>query len=121
MAALGTVAKKQKQLKCTKTDEWTQKIGYIYTVQDNSEIKDETMTFPVTGKKPEAIKGSEARQGKASLTGHHFRQNLEMDANELHYKRETGSQTEKRNRCVPRKKRGRGQGVISWFRSIIAH
>ena len=30
--------------------------GYIYTMQYYSEIKkDETMTFPVTGKKPEVI------------------------------------------------------------------
>ena len=56
MAALGTVAKIQKQLKCTKTDEWIQKMGYIYTMQYYSEIKkDETMTFLVTGKKPEVI------------------------------------------------------------------
>ena len=51
MAALGTPAKTQKQPKCMKTDEWIQKTGYIYTTQYNSEIKDETMTFPVTGKK----------------------------------------------------------------------
>ena len=56
MAALGTVAKIQKHLKCTKTDEWIQKMGYIYTMQYYSEIKkDETMTFLVTGKKPEVI------------------------------------------------------------------
>ena len=56
MAALGTVAKIQKQLKYTKTDEWIQKMGYIYTMQYYSEIKkDETMTFLVTGKKPEVI------------------------------------------------------------------
>ena len=56
MAALGTIAKTQKQLKCTKTDEWIQKMEYIYTMQYYSEIKkDETMTFPVTGMKPEVI------------------------------------------------------------------
>ena len=61
MAALGTVAKIQKQLKCMKTDEWIQKMGYIYTTQYNSERKEETMTFPVTGKKPEVIILSEVR------------------------------------------------------------
>ena len=56
MAALGTITKIQKQFKCTKTDEWIQRMGYIYTMQYYSEIKkDETMTFPVTGKKPEVI------------------------------------------------------------------
>ena len=95
MAALGTPAKTQKQLKCMKTDEWIQKTGYIYTTQYNSEIKDETMTFPVTGKKPEVIILSEVRQGKTSIVGYHFWRNLKMDTNALYYKRETGSQIKK--------------------------
>ena len=90
MAALCTVAKTHKQHKCMKTDEWIQKMGYIYTTQYNSERKEETMTFPVTGKKPEVIILSEVRQGKTSITGYHFWWHLEMDTNELHYKRETG-------------------------------
>ena len=54
MAVLGTIAKTGKQLKCTRTDEWIQKMWYIYIIQYYLEIKrDEIMPFPVTGKKLE--------------------------------------------------------------------
>ena len=56
MAVLGTIAKTGKQLKCTRTDEWMQKMWYVYIMQYYSEIKrDEIMPFPVTGKKLEMI------------------------------------------------------------------
>ena len=56
MAALGTIAKTRKKLQYTRTDGWIQETGYIYPVQYYSDThKDETMPFPVTGKKPEVI------------------------------------------------------------------
>ena len=56
MAVLGTIAKTGKQLKCTRTDEWIQKMWYIYIIQYYLEImRDEIMPFPVTGKKLEMI------------------------------------------------------------------
>ena len=60
MAALGKIAKTGEQLKCTRTEEWTQKMRYIYTMQYCSDTKkDEIMPFPVTGKKLEVINLSE--------------------------------------------------------------
>ena len=57
MAALGTIAKTGEQLKSTRTDEWIQKLRYVYTMQYCSDIKkDEIMPFPATGKKLEVIK-----------------------------------------------------------------
>ena len=38
MATLGTIVKTGKQLKCTRTDEWIQKM-WIHTMQYYSEIK----------------------------------------------------------------------------------
>ena len=63
MAALGTTAKTEEQLKCTRTDEWIQKMRCIYTMQYYSDInKDEIMPFLVTGKKLEVIKLSEVTE-----------------------------------------------------------
>ena len=60
MAALGTIAKTGEQLKCTRTDEWIQKMRCIYTMQYCSDMKkDEMLPFPVTGKKLEVINLSE--------------------------------------------------------------
>ena len=39
IAALFTIAKIGKQLKCPLTDEWTKKIWYIYTMEYYSAIK----------------------------------------------------------------------------------
>ena len=95
MAAPGTIPEPQKQLKCTRTEEWLQKTGYIYTIQYYLEInKDEIMPFPVTGKKPEIITLSEVSEtGRRGIIGDYFWWNLKMDTNEYHYKRETASQT----------------------------
>ena len=60
---IGTITKTQKQLKCTKADEWRQKMGYMYTMQYYSDIeKDEIMPLLVTGEKLEIIILSEVYQ-----------------------------------------------------------
>ena len=67
MAVLGTIAKTGKQLKCTRTDEWIQKME-LYTIQYYSEIsKNKTMPYPVPGKKLEVIILSEVRQGMTGV------------------------------------------------------
>ena len=48
-------------------------MGYIYTMQQYSEIKKvEIMPFPVIGKKSEMIMLSEVRQGKTATIVHHL-------------------------------------------------
>ena len=39
IAALFTIARTRKQPKCSSTDEWINKMGYIYTMEYNSAIK----------------------------------------------------------------------------------
>ena len=49
MAALFTIAKIWKQLKCPLTDEWVKKMWYMYTVEYYSAMKmDEIMPFTAT-------------------------------------------------------------------------
>ena len=73
MATLGTIAKKWRQPKCRRTNEYIQKMGYIDTLQCYSDIKKDGITpFPVTGKKLEMIILTEIRQEKTSIIGYHF-------------------------------------------------
>ena len=91
MAALGTIAKTGEQLKCTRTDEWIQKVRYIYTMQYCSDIKkDEIMPFPLIGKKLQVIKLSEITDKRKddSITS----VGSKMDTNECHYKMQRDSQ-----------------------------
>ena len=49
IAALFTIAKTWKQLKCPSTDEWIKKIRYIYTMEYYSTTnKNEIMSFAAT-------------------------------------------------------------------------
>ena len=49
IAALFTIAKKWKQPKCPLTDEWIQKMWYIYIIEYYSAMKkDEIMPFAAT-------------------------------------------------------------------------
>ena len=82
-------------LQYTRADGWIQEMGYTYPAQYYSDIyKDDTVPFPVTGKKPEIITLSEVSEtGRRGIIGDYFWWNLKMDTNEYHYKRETASQT----------------------------
>ena len=55
IAALSTTAKTWKQPKCPLTDEWIQKMWYIYTVEYDSAIKqNKRMPFAATWMEPDS-------------------------------------------------------------------
>ena len=63
IAALYTIAKTEKQLKCLSTEEWIKKMWYIYTMEYYSAIKrKEIMAFAATWMDPEIIMLSEVNQ-----------------------------------------------------------
>ena len=67
-AALFTIAKTWKQPKCPLTDEWTKKMGYIYTMEYYSAIKkNEIMPFVATWMDLEIIILSEVTQRKTNI------------------------------------------------------
>jgi len=55
IAALFTIAKTWKQLKCPSTDEWIKKMWYIYTMEYYSAIKKKKMPFTATWMKLETL------------------------------------------------------------------
>ena len=75
IAALVTIAETWKQPKCPSTEEWIQKMWYIYTMEYYSDIKGKEITaFLATWMDPEIIMLSEVSQAmryqnqKLSLT-----------------------------------------------------
>ena len=68
IAALFTIAKTWKQPKCPLTDEWINKMQYIYTMEYYSAIKkNEIMPFAATWMDLEIITLSEVRQRKTNI------------------------------------------------------
>ena len=62
IAALFTIVKTWKQPKCSSTDKWIKKMGYKYTVEYYSAIKNETMSFAAIWVQVEVIILSEVSQ-----------------------------------------------------------
>ena len=70
IAALFTIARKWKQLKCPSTDEWIKKMWHIYTIEYYSVIKrNETELFVVRWIEPESVIQSEVSQKEKNKYG----------------------------------------------------
>ena len=68
IAALFTIAKTWKQIKCPSTDEWIKKMWYIYTTEYSLAIKkNEIMPFAATWMDQEVIILSEMSQRKTNI------------------------------------------------------
>ena len=68
IAALFTIAKTWKQPKCPLTDEWIQKMWYIYIIEYYSAMKkDEIMPFAAIWRDLEIIILSEVSQRKENI------------------------------------------------------
>ena len=97
IAALLTIDKTWKQLKCPSTDEWIKKMCYIYTMEYYTAIKKNgIMPFAATWMDLEIVILSEVSQ-MAEEKYHNIllicRILKKNDANELIYKTESDSQT----------------------------
>ena len=66
MAALFTIAKTWKRLKCPSTDEWIKKMWYIYTMEYYSTIKKNKMPFATTWMELETLILSEVTKRKTN-------------------------------------------------------
>ena len=110
LAALFTIAKTWKQPKCPLTDDWIKKMWYtyklycvVYTTEQNIiqlQKKNEKMPFVKTWTHQQIIILNE---GSRSQVPHNviYMWNLKYDTNELIYKTETDSQTQKTNLWLP--------------------
>ena len=95
IAALFTIARSWKQLKCPSTDEWIKKMWYAYTMEYYSAKKrNEIGSFVETWMDLETVILSEVRKRKTSTIYHiTYMWNLKYGTNEPIYKTETDSQT----------------------------
>jgi hypothetical protein len=64
ISALFTIAKVRKQPRCPTTDEWIKKIGYIYTIECYSTIRNNDVWFEGKQMQLEDIMLSEVRQAQ---------------------------------------------------------
>ena len=68
IAALFTIAKTWKQSKCPSTEEWIEKMWYVYTVEYYSAIKKkEIMSFVATRMDTESVILNEVRQRRRNV------------------------------------------------------
>ena len=121
IAALFTIVKTWKEPKCPLTDEWINKMWYIYTMEYYSAIKkNEIMPFAATWMDLEVIVLSEVRdyhtkwsqkerQTTYDIT---YTWNLKYDTNEPIYETEADSQTQRTDLWLPRG--SRGEGGMDW-------
>ena len=102
IAALFTIAKTCKQPKCPSIYEWIKKMWYIYTMEYYSAIKEnEIMPFAATWMDLEIITPSEVSQKEKDKYCITYMWNLKYDTNELIYKTETDSQTQRTDFWLP--------------------
>ena len=104
VAALFTIAKTWKQPKCPQTDELI-KMCYVYIMEYQPQNKNEIMPFAATWMVLKIIILSEVSQRQISYN-FTYMWNLKYDTNELIYKTETDSQTQKTNLWLPKGQRG---------------
>ena len=71
-AALFTIAKTRKQPKCLSTDEWIEKIWYIYTMEYYSAIRKNKIPLTATWVDLETIILSEVSQTKTNTIWYHL-------------------------------------------------
>ena len=112
IVALFTIAKTWKQPKCPSKNEWVKKMWYMYTMEHQSAInKNEIMPFAATWMDLEITILSEVKSDRErQIYVITYMQNLKYDSNELIYKTETDSQTQKTNLQLPK---GKGRGGIN--------
>ena len=109
------MAKTWKQPKCPSTDEWIKKMWCIYTMEYYSAIKkNEIMPFAATWMDLEIIILSEVKSERERQIPYDipYMWNLKQDTNELFYKTETDSQTQKANLWLPKGKGGWGRDKL---------
>ena len=101
IAELFTIAKTRKRPKCPLTDEWTEKMWHIHTMDYYSAIKrNEIMPCAETWMDLEFIILSEVRKRKTK-TIYYLNVESKYDTKELIYKIESDSQTRKTNFWLP--------------------
>ena len=97
IAALFTIAKTWKQLKCPLTDDWIRKMWYIYTMEYYSAIKkNKIMPFAATWMELETLILSEVSQKEKDKNHISRMWNLIYGTNEPFHRKEThglGEQT----------------------------
>ena len=104
IAALYTIAKTWKQPTCPLKEEWIKKKWYIYTMEYYSTMrKNEIFQFAATWMDLEIIIPSKVSYIDKDILYIAYIWNLKNNTNELIYKTETDSQTQKTNLWLPKR------------------
>ena len=73
IAAMSTIAKLWKELRCLSTDEWIKKMWFVYTMEYYSAIgKDEYLPFSLTWRELEGIMLSEIKSSRERQLSYGF-------------------------------------------------